>query len=290
MVAAIGVFLLLRAIPALAQDRANFLTSSAWDLSDPGRLSFGMAELALVTILVSAFALTLAVPVALGVALFVSHYAPRALAAPVARVVDLLAAVPSIVYGLWGWLFLAPKLAPVSQWLAGHLGWLFLFHHGAGDPPNLQTGRNLFTTGIVLAVMVLPVITAISREVFAQTPREQIEAALALGATKWEVVRMTVWPFGRSGFIAGAMLGLGRALGETMAVYLILATVARKFSWSVFDGGATIASKIALGAGELDVSHGVTAGAYIAIGLVLFVVTFAVNTLARVVAKRGAAG
>ncbi|MGL6235834.1 MAG: phosphate ABC transporter permease subunit PstC [Segniliparus sp.] len=289
VVAAIGVFLLLRAAPALAQDRANFLTSRAWDLADPERLVFGMAELALVTVLVSAFALALAAPIALGVALFVSHYAPRAVAAPVARMVDLLAAVPSIVYGLWGWLFLAPKLAPLSQWLAEHAGWLFLFHHDLGSPPSLQTGRNLFTTGIVLAVMILPVITAISREVFAQTPHEQMEAALALGATKWEVVRMTVLPFGRNGFIAGTMLGLGRALGETMAVYLILATVATKFSWSVFDGGSTIASKIALGAGELDVNHGVIAGAYIAIGLVLFVVTFVVNSVARFVARRGSA-
>ncbi len=153
--------------------------------------------------------------------------------------------MPSIVYGLWGLLVLAPPaIRPFAQWLNDSLGWFPLFADGSG---SIIGGGTIFTAGIVLAVMILPTIAAVSREVFVQTPPvAQVEAALALGATRWEVVRTTVIPFGKSGYISGSMLGLGRALGETMALYMILRTTSQAFSWSLFDGGATIASKIAL--------------------------------------------
>ena len=184
--------------------------------------------------------------------------------------------MPSIVYGLWGLLVFAPAISPFAVWLNENLGWFFLFSTGSG---SVAGGGTIFTAGIVLAVMILPIITAVSREVFTQTPVSHIEAALALGATRWEVVKTTVLPFGRSGYISGSMLGLGRALGETMALYMILRTTSEAFSWSLFDGGSTIASKIALGYAEFN--NNIQAGAYIAAGLVLFILTFVVNAMAR---------
>jgi phosphate transport system permease protein len=283
LIGAIGVFLLIQAIPSLLADNANFLTSRQFDAGDPANLRFGILDLLLVTVEVSVFALVLAMPVGLGIALFLTQYAPRRVARPFAYLVDLLAAVPSIIFGLWGLLVLAPVLEPFAQWLQHTLGWIFLFAPGNSS----IAGANLFIAGIVLAVMILPIITSITREVFDRTPRSHIEAALALGATKWEVVRTTVLPFGRSGYVSASMLGLGRALGETIALTIILAAVPTVFSGSLFDGGATFASKIALAFAELN--NALSAGAYIAAGLVLFVLTFAVNALARyIVARSGA--
>jgi phosphate transport system permease protein len=195
--------------------------------------------------------------------------------------VDLLAAVPSIVFGLWGIFVLAPQLEPLETLLNRDLGRFFLFN--AGDV-SLAGGGNIFTAGVVLAVMVLPIITSVSREVFRQTPTTHIEAAQALGATKWEVVRMTVLPFGRSGAVAASMLGLGRALGETVAVLIILRASAHAGNWSVFDGGYTFASKIASAASEF--SEPLSTGAYISAGFVLFVLTFIVNAVARAIVGR----
>ncbi|TSD96563.1 phosphate ABC transporter permease subunit PstC [Skermania sp. ID1734] len=276
LIAAIGFFLVWRAVPALRRDQVNFLTSRTWNTTNIDAMAFGVLDLFQCTVLVSFFALLLAMPVALGIAIFLTQYAPRTVSRPLAYVVDLLAAVPSIVFGLWGLLVLAPAIRPLAVWLNTHLGWIFLFSSGSGSVPG---GGTIFTAGIVLAVMILPIITAVTREVFAQTPAAQIEAALALGATRWEVVKTTIIPFGKSGYISGSMLGLGRALGETMALYLILRTTSQAFSWSLFDGGATIASKIALGYAEFN--NNIQAGAYIAAGLVLFILTFAVNALAR---------
>ncbi|HEY5853098.1 MAG TPA: phosphate ABC transporter permease subunit PstC [Aldersonia sp.] len=276
LIAAIGIFLVWRAVPALQRNQVNFLTSSVWNTTDINDMAFGVLDLFQVTVLVSFFALLLAMPVALGIAIFISNYAPARVARPLAYVVDLLAAVPSIVYGLWGLLVFAPAISPFAVWLNENLGWFFLFSTGSG---SVAGGGTIFTAGIVLAVMILPIITAVSREVFTQTPVSHIEAALALGATRWEVVKTTVLPFGRSGYISGSMLGLGRALGETMALYMILRTTTQPFSWSLFDGGSTIASKIALGYAEFN--NDIQAGAYIAAGLVLFILTFVVNATAR---------
>lgn len=277
IIAAIGFFLLWRAIPALARNEENFfLYGGSWVTTDTSAMRFGILELLQVTVFVSVFALALAMPVALGIAIFLTQYAPRRVTGPLAYMVDLLAAVPSIIYGVWGLYVLAPVLKPIALWLNDSLGWLFLF--GSGNA-SAAGGGTIFTAGIVLAVMILPIITAVTREVFVQTPRGQIEAALALGATRWEVVRTTVLPFGMSGYISGAMLGLGRALGETIALLIILRGTQKAFGWSLFDGGYTFASKIAAAASEFNDQY--KAGAYIAAGLVLFVLTFVVNSLAR---------
>ncbi|WP_418003654.1 phosphate ABC transporter permease subunit PstC [Mycobacterium sp. PDNC021] len=285
LIAAIGVFLLWRAIPALARNKENFFTFGGnWVTTDTSAMHFGIFDLLQVTVFVSVFALLIAMPVALGIAIFVTQYAPRKTAGPLSYMVDLLAAVPSIVYGVWGLYVLAPVIKPFALWLNKDLGWLFLFKTGNA---SVAGGGTIFTAGIVLAVMILPIITAVSREVFTQTPRGQIEAALALGATRWEVVRTTVLPFGLSGYISGAMLGLGRALGETIALLIILRGTQTQFSWTLFDGGYTFASKIAATASEFNDQF--KAGAYIAAGLVLFILTFVVNSAARAaVAGRGA--
>lgn len=275
----VGVFLLWMALPSLAQDRVNFLTSREWSVSG-GQLRFGIAELLWTTVLSSVVAMVIAVPISIGVALFITQYAPRRLAGPLAFVVDLLAAVPSIVFGLWGIIELAPRMQPVSDFLQNELGWIPLF------APGVSAGGTVLVASVVLAIMIVPIITAISRDIFAQTPTDHTEAALALGATRWEKIRMTVLPYGRSGVISASMLGLGRALGETIAVMIILSTPSQgaPFNPSVFAGGETFASKIANNAQEFDTPA--KTGAYIAAGLVLFVVTFAVNALARLIADR----
>ena len=277
LVIAIGGFLLLRAMPALKRDKENFFTyGGTWITTDTSAMHFGIFELLQVTVFVSLFALFLAMPTALGVALFITQYAPRRVAGPLAYAVDLLAAVPSIVYGVWGVYVLAPQLRPVATWLNHVMGWCFLF---AGGNVSVASGGTIFTGGIVLAVMIRPIITAVTREVFVQTPRDEIEAALALGATRWEVVKLTVLPFGLSGYLSGAMLGLGRALGETVALLIILRGTQAAFGWSLFDGGSTFATKIAGTASEFNDQY--KAGAYIAAGLVLFLLTFLVDALAR---------
>ncbi|MFF2552909.1 phosphate ABC transporter permease subunit PstC [Nocardia sp. NPDC058058] len=277
-IALIALFLLVRAVPSVLANKANFFTSSEFNTSNADNLRFGIKDLFMVTVLSAVMALVIAVPIGVGIALFLTQYAPKALARPFSTVVDLLAAVPSIVFGLWGVLVLAPKIEPLQRFLNEHLGWFFLFSDG-----NLSTyAGTIFTAGVVLAVMILPIITSVSREVFGLTPLSHIEAAQALGATKWEVVRMTVLPYGRSGVIAGSMLGLGRALGETIAVLVVLRTSAKAGGWSLFDGGYTFASKIASAASEF--SSKLPTGAYIAAGFVLFALTFVVNALARLVA------
>lgn len=278
-IALIALFLLIRAVPSLRADEVNFFTSTEFNTGDSENLRFGIRDLFMVTVLSSAFALLIAVPIGVGIALFLTHYAPKKLARPFSMLTDLLAAVPSIVYGLWGLLVLAAYLKPIQEFLNNNLGWFFLFSDGN---VSIAGGGTIFTAGVVLAVMILPIITSVAREVFALTPRAHIEAAQALGATKWEVVRMTVLPYGRSGVIAGSMLGLGRALGETIAVLIILKTSAEAGGWSLFDGGFTFASKIASAAAEF--SAPLPTGAYIAAGFVLFALTFIVNALARLAA------
>jgi phosphate transport system permease protein len=208
--AAVAIFLIIQSIPGISatSEDASILSTNFWDYVWP--LAFG-------TVWASFLALLMAVPLSIAVALFISHYAPRRLAQSLGYVVDLLAAVPSVVFGLWGIMVLAPAAQPVYAWFTENMGWFPLF---AGEVS--ATGRTIFTAAIVLAVMVVPIITAICREIFLQTPVLHEEAALALGATRWEMIRMAVFPFGRSGIVSAAMLGLGRALGETMAVALVL--------------------------------------------------------------------
>ncbi|MFC0629199.1 phosphate ABC transporter permease subunit PstC [Kribbella deserti] len=284
IVAFVGIFLLALAIPALADNEGNFLFSRTW-LPGGEHPNFGIAALFYTTLISSIIAMLVAVPIAVGVALYITYYAPPRLAKPVAHVIDLLAAVPSIIYGLWGIIFFAPVVVPVANAISGALGWIPLFNKAPGTDRGM-----VFTAGLVLAIMILPVITAISREIFAQTPVTHREGALALGSTKWEMIRMAVLPYGRSGVVSAAMLGLGRALGETVAVMIILSQTSSLDDWtsSIFAGGETFASKIASSAAELDTPA--KTGAFISAGLVLFVVTFIVNSTARLIVARSGPG
>jgi phosphate transport system permease protein len=229
-------------------------------------------------------ALILATPVAIGIALFTAFYSPRRLASGLGYIVDLLAAVPSVVYGLWGSSVFAPVLArSVYPWLEDNLGWIPLF-----KGPAASSGRTMMTVALVLAVMILPITTAIAREVFLQTPRLHEEASLALGATRWEMIRQAVMPYGRSGVISGAMLVLGRALGETMAVAIILSP-ANIITFNIISNQNpnTIAANIAL---KFPESAGINVNRLIATGLVLFILTFLVNAIARRIARAGFSG
>lgn len=272
ILAGVALFLLYEGYPGFTADKQSTSPSSNfWTYVGP--LAFG-------TVLASLVALVAATPVAIGIALFISHYAPRKLAQALGYIIDLLAAVPSVVFGIWGVEVLAPVLVPNMQWLEEHLGFIPFF---AG--PASASGRTMLTAGLVLAVMILPIITAICREVFLQTPRLHEEAALALGSTRWEMIRMAVLPYARSGIVSGAMLGLGRALGETLAVTLVLSpAIIYEFSLVGTTNSSTIASNIAL---QFPEASGERVNVLIATGLVLFVITFAVNYTARkVVARR----
>ncbi|MDI3388952.1 phosphate ABC transporter permease subunit PstC [Streptomyces sp. B-S-A8] len=276
IMAAIAAFLTYRSAIALSDNTGNFLTTFEWDANAiPPK--FGIAVLAFGTVVSSIIALVIAVPVAVGIALFISHYAPRKLAGPIAYVIDLLAAVPSIVYGLWGALVVAPNLTGLYSWLDSVLGWTGIFSYEGGAP------RSLMTVGILLAIMILPIITNVSREVFLQAPKMHEEAALALGATRWEVIRMSVIPFGRSGIISASMLGLGRALGETIAVATVLSPNFLIGTSLLDPGGGTFAQNIASKFNEATV-YG--RDALIASGLVLFLITLLVNGAARMIIAR----
>jgi len=282
ILAAVAIFLVAQSLPAFVVDPAEIKGSPDSFWSYVGPLVFG-------TIWAATIALVLAVPIAIGIALFISHYAPRRLAQGLGYIIDLLAAVPSVVFGLWGGGVLAPAIRPVYFWLAENASWIPLFAPDVAEPGSgvatvSGTGRTILTVGIVLAVMILPIITALCREIFLQTPKLHEEAALALGATRWEMIRVAVLPFGRSGIVSAAMLGLGRALGETMAVAMVLSPAAViTFVLTSSQNPSTIASNIALNYPE---AHGVGVNVLIATGLILFVITFAVNAVARGVVNR----
>jgi phosphate transport system permease protein len=276
IIVAIAIFLISKAIPALQADKANFLTEKTWYPNDTTP-KFGIAATAFGTVLSAVIALIVAVPIALGIALFLSHYAPKALATPLGFAIDLLAAVPSVVFGLWGRDVFVKPVTEFSTWLNHYFGWLPIF---GGDGPF---GRSIMLGGLVLAIMVLPIVISLSREVFRQTPAMNEEAALALGATKWEMIRTAVLPYGKPGVIAAVMLGLGRALGETIALAMTLG-ITFDISFNVIkSGGNTIAANIANTFGE---ANDVGRGALIASGLVLFAITLVVNMSARAIIYR----
>ncbi|MDR2453933.1 MAG: phosphate ABC transporter permease subunit PstC [Bifidobacteriaceae bacterium] len=271
------VFLGLRGAPAMFAGAGELPAHAAnfWQLAGP--LAFG-------SLWVAVLALAFAALPAIGVALAATVYAPspkfgRFLAA----VLDLLAAVPSVVFGLWGLMVLAPIMTPVYAWLHAHLGWLPLF---SGEPS--VTGRTVLTAGLVVAVMILPIMAAMCRESFALTPPALMEAATALGATRWEMVRAAVLPGARSGIVAGGMLGLGRALGETMAVAMVLSATPFLISFNVIssENPATIAAFIA---STFPESTGSQVSALIALGLILFAISLLASLLGRRIARRGGA-
>lgn len=274
--AAVAIFLILRSIPAFFADSnsASILESDFLSYVTP--LIFG-------TVWAAALALLIAFPLAIGIALFISHYAPRKLASLLGYVVDLLAAVPSVVFGLWGIGVLAPMVQPFYAWLNENLGSVPVLSLLFGGQVS-GTGRTILTAALVLAVMILPIMTAICREVFLQTPVLHEEAALALGATRWEMIRLAVLPFGRAGMVSAAMLGLGRALGETMAVAMVLsATGVISLELLTAENPSTIAANIALSFPE---AYGTNVNVLIATGLILFVATLLVNALARWIVSR----
>jgi phosphate transport system permease protein len=276
IIVAIAIFLISQAVPALKANTENFFTFELWFPNEsPPR--FGIAALAFGTALSSIIALVVAVPIALGIALFLSHYAPRRLATPLGFTIDLLAAVPSVVFGLWGRDVFVQPVTDLSVWLNTYFSWIPLF---GGDGPF---GRSILLGGLVLAIMVLPIITALSREVFQQTPGMNEEAALAIGATKWEMIRTAVLPYGRPGVIAAVMLGLGRALGETIALALTLGSVFNISFNIIENGGNSIAANIANTFGEANETG---RGALIASGLLLFAITLVVNMAARAIIYR----
>jgi phosphate transport system permease protein len=271
LLAGVAAFLITEGWPAL--------TASASEL--PGGETFidYVAPLAFGTVLAGALATVVAVPLAVAVALFITHIAPPRLALTLGFFVDLLAAIPSIIYGLWGIFVLGPAAVPVMKWLEEKLGFIPLF-----EGPASTTGRTILVAGLVLAVMILPIVSAIAREAFAQTPRKLQEGAQALGATRWEMIRMTVLPFGKSSVISGSMLGLGRALGETMAVTIILSVSgAVTFNLISQANPSTIAANIAL---NFPDSSGIKINALIATGLVLFAITLVTNFAARAIISR----
>ncbi|MDX6229379.1 MAG: phosphate transport system permease protein [Frankiales bacterium] len=282
LLAAIAIFLIVKAIPAISKDSTSFWGTKLWQ-PDAEKPTFGVAAIAFGTIETAIIALVIAWPVAMAVALFVAEYAPRRLAKMMGYLLDLLAAVPSVVYGLWGLIWLVPRMKGIQGWMGHHLSWIPLFKDRYAGLPT----RSPFVVGVVLAIMILPIISAIIREIVVQADPAQKEAALALGATHWEMIRMAVLPPSKSGIIGATILGLGRALGETIAVALILAS-SFVINWKILEqGGNTIAANIAVQFGE---SNATGRSALIASGLVLFAITLIVNFAARLVISRGNKG
>jgi phosphate transport system permease protein len=272
--AALVLLLLVTARPALARYGLSFFTTTTWD---PAFQEFGGAHFVFGTLVTSVVALVLATPIGIGAALFIAEYAPEWLRDPVSSLVELLAVIPSVIYGLWGFFILAPvmrsTIEPALKATVGQVPVLDALVRG----PAL--GRDLLTAGVILAIMILPTVMAIAREVFRAVPDTQREGMLALGATKWETIRHAVLPYARGGLVGTAMLGLARALGETMAVTMLIGNSSSEISASLFTPGYTMASAIANQFNEADTE--IYFSAIVAVALALLLVSTFVNLLAR---------
>ncbi len=285
----VGGFLAVRAGQALSVAGFSFLTEQAWE-PDAGK--FGIAAVLTGTVIIAVIAILIAVPLSTGTALYISEYAPRRLRQALISVVDLMAAIPSVVYGLWGFFFLQGNIVPVSRWISQTFGWIPIFAVDGFDPNDPLSTTTVFTSssfiaGIVVALMISPIVTSIMREVFSQAPLGEREGALALGATKWGMIRSVVLPFGRGGMIGGTMLGLGRALGETIAVYMIISPVFVIQPHVLQAGANSVSSLIALRYGEAT-PFGTSA--LMAAGLALFLMTLVINFGASAVVARSRSG
>jgi phosphate ABC transporter permease protein PstC len=275
LIAFFFVYLITKAQPALShQGVFSFLFTNDWN---PSKAIYGAWPLVVGTLITAAIALVIGVPIAVATALFITELAPRRVRGPLTILVELLAAVPSVVYGLWGIFVLIPKLKPAEQWFADTFDFLPLVGGNVAGP-------NYFVAGLILAIMILPIVSAISREVISTVPPDLKEASLALGATRWEMIRMAVLPYSRSGITGAAMLGLGRAIGETIAVTLVIGN-SPTIGKQIFDQGYTLAAVIANEFGEAA-NDKVHAGALIAAGLVLFILTLLINAGARALVRR----
>ncbi|HEX8631593.1 MAG TPA: phosphate ABC transporter permease subunit PstC, partial [Catenuloplanes sp.] len=285
----VGGFLAFRAAQALKVAGWSFFTTQAWD---PDGGEFGIAAVLTGSVLIALVAICFAVPLALGAALYISEYAPRRIKPVLVSLVDLMAAVPSVVYGLWGFFLLTGSVVGLARWLTTYFGWLPPFAVRGFDAADPLTPQSVFTSstfiaGMVVSMMVAPIACAIMREVFAQAPAGEREGALALGATKWGMIRAVVLPFGRGGIIGGTMLGLGRALGETIAVYLTISMIFEIQPRILQNGGSSIAALIALRYGD---STAMGISALMAAGLALFTMTLIVNFLASMIVARSRSG
>ena len=278
----ITLFLAYRGFEVLQEEGIGFITNSEWAITqdESGNIiesNFGLAAMLVGTILCSLIAVVIALPISVLSALYLNFYAPGWLKKILVTVIDLMAAFPSILFGVWGFLVLMPSVEYWARLLNQHLGFIPAFEV---YPPYFT--RSPFVAGVVLAIMIIPIITSISREIFAQAPLDRIQAAYALGATRWAMIKAVVIPHGRSGVIGGAMLGLGRALGETVAVYTVL-NIVFQINWQILLGaGGNVASLIILKfgeAGEYEVK------ALMAAGLVLFLLSLIVNALANLIVK-----
>lgn len=279
----ITIFLGYRGFEVLRQEGFNFITSSTWAITtdDAGNVvesHFGLAAMLVGTILCSIIAVVIAVPISVFTALFLNFYAPIWLKKILVSVIDMMAAFPSILFGIWGFLVLMPSAEYWGKLLNHYLGFIPIFH-----VPAFYFTRSPFIAGIVLAIMIIPIITSVSREVFSQTPLDRIQAAYALGATRWGMIQAVVIPYGRGGVVGGAMLGLGRAMGETVAVYTVL-NIVYQVNWHVlFGAGGNIASLIILKFGDASPYE---IKALMAAGLILFLLTLMVNAGADLIVKR----
>jgi phosphate transport system permease protein len=274
----IGWFLLRQGLPELRKDGWHFITGSQWTSVGP----FGIWAVMYWTIVIALIGLVLALPLSIAMALFINEYSPPGARRIFTSLVDLLAAVPSLIYGLWGLVFLQPHLLGVSKWLSTHLSFIPIFKT---TTPDFKASS--FVAGVVVALMIVPIITSVTREVFSQAPPGEKEAALAMGATRWGMIRTVVLPFGKGGIIGGAMLGLGRALGETIVVVLIISPIYTVNPHILQSGSNSVASLIALRIGD---AHGIAINALMAAGLALFVMTLLVNMIAAVVVSRSRSG
>ena len=277
----IAAFLLYRGFEIFSDFGLGFVTNSKWEMLDPNdaaTATFGIAAMLVGSVLTATIAIIIAVPFAMASALFIEYYSPRRLRTALTALLDLVAAIPSVVYGIWGYVVLLPLVEDWSATLNKYLDWIPLF---AVRTPIF--GRSPFLAGLLLAIMILPIVTSVAREVYSQAPRDIVDATYALGGTKWGGIKTVVLPFGKSGLVGGAMLGLGRALGETVAVYLTLNLVFEVNFKILASAGGNVASLIATKFGE--------ASAYelkglMAAGLVLFLVTLVVNFLATIIVNR----
>jgi phosphate transport system permease protein len=285
----VGVFLTFRAFQALKVAKWSFLTTSAWE---PDSHHFGIAAVLTGTVLIGLTAITIAVPLALGTALYISEYAPRRLKRTLVSLVDLMAAVPSVVFGLWGAFFLQGHVVGLSRWISTYFSWIPIFKVDGADPGDPLQATTVYTSstfiaGIVVALMVTPITCSVMRETFSQAPAGEREGALALGATRWGMIRAVVLPYGRGGIIGGTMLGLGRALGETIAIYMIISPVFA-VQWHILENGAnSVSALIALRYGSAS-QFGMSA--LMAAGLALFLMTLVVNFIASTIAARSRSG
>ena len=287
--AAIGVFLTIQAWPAIRTAKFSFLTTQAWE---PDIHHFGIAGILPDTIFIALVAVVIAIPISLGLSLFISEVAPQHIKRVLVSLVDLMAAVPSVVYGLWAFFFLEGRTVGIARWLSTWFGWIPIFHVNGSNPTNPSESSSLYTAstfvaGIAVSLMVIPILTSVMRESFSQAPLGEREGAYALGATRWGMVRSVVLPFGKGGSIGGTMLGLGRALGETIVVLLIISPVFTINTHILQSGGNSVSFLIANLVSESS-KFGISA--LMAAWLALFAMTLIINFSASAVVARSRSG